>query len=47
LANPENGVPPHLAGVPPCLHKYEPLFRPAEKPVVAEEAAVPAEALAP
>jgi hypothetical protein len=22
----------HLAGVPPCLHKYEPLFRPAEAP---------------
>jgi hypothetical protein len=22
-------VPPHLAGIPRCLHKYEPLFRPA------------------
>ena len=21
-------VPPHLAGLPRCLHKYEPLFRP-------------------
>ena len=20
-------VPPHLAGLPACLHKYEPLFR--------------------
>jgi hypothetical protein len=20
---------PHLAGIPRCLHKYEPLFRPA------------------
>jgi hypothetical protein len=39
-------VPPHLAGVPPCLHKYEPLFRRAEEPAVAEETAVPAEAVA-
>ena len=21
-------IPPHLAGLPRCLHKYEPLFRP-------------------
>jgi hypothetical protein len=21
-------VPAHLAGIPSCLHKYEPLFRP-------------------
>ena len=23
-------VPAHLADVPPCLHKYEPLLRPAD-----------------
>ena len=27
LATPPLELPPHLAGVPPCLHKYEPLFR--------------------
>ena len=32
--NPGAQVPEHLAGVPPCLHKYEPLFRrPAETPL--------------
>ena len=46
LASPEGGVAPHLAGVPPCLHKYEPLFRRAEEPVAAEETAVPAEVVA-
>ena len=25
-------VPEHLADVPPCLHKYEPLLRHAEAP---------------
>ena len=25
-----NDLPAHLADVPPCLHKYEPLLRPAE-----------------
>jgi hypothetical protein len=25
--DPQHAVPPHLADVPPCLHKYEPLFR--------------------
>jgi hypothetical protein len=25
--NPAAQVPEHLAGVPTCLHKYEPLFR--------------------
>lgn len=30
-------LPAHLAGVPPCLHKYEPLFRePAVSLPVAE-----------
>jgi hypothetical protein len=24
---PESSLPPHLEGVPPCLHKYEPLLR--------------------
>jgi hypothetical protein len=24
-------LPPHLADVPACLHKYEPLLRPAAK----------------
>jgi hypothetical protein len=28
LAGPPEGVPAHLAGVPVCLHKYEPLLRP-------------------
>jgi hypothetical protein len=23
----EAGLPPHLAGVPACLHRYEPLLR--------------------
>jgi hypothetical protein len=27
LAAPRPELPPHLTGVPPCLHKYEPLFR--------------------
>jgi hypothetical protein len=27
LAAPHPELPPHLTGVPPCLHKYEPLFR--------------------
>lgn len=27
LAAPRVEPPAHLAGVPPCLHKYEPLFR--------------------
>ena len=27
LAEPPAGLPPHLAGLPACLHKYEPLFR--------------------
>jgi hypothetical protein len=37
LAAPQPGRPPHLAGVPPCLHKYEPLFRePALSSPVAE-----------
>ena len=31
-------LPPHLDGVPPCLHKYEPLFRRAH-----ERDSVPAE----
>ncbi len=32
LAAPEvDGVPPHLAGVPACLHKYEPLLREARE----------------
>ena len=30
--DPPTDVPPHLAGVPPCLHKYEPLFRRAAEP---------------
>jgi hypothetical protein len=33
-------VPEHLAGVPRCLHKYEPLFRPE---VAATRAATAAE----
>jgi len=32
------GVPPHLAGIPSCLHKYEPLFRTALAPVEPAEA---------
>jgi hypothetical protein len=27
LAKPPAHLPEHLAGVPNCLHKYEPLFR--------------------
>jgi hypothetical protein len=27
LATPRPELPPHLTGIPPCLHKYEPLFR--------------------
>jgi hypothetical protein len=27
LAAPRVELPSHLTGVPPCLHKYEPLFR--------------------
>ena len=27
LAAPPPELPPHLTGLPPCLHKYEPLFR--------------------
>jgi hypothetical protein len=29
-------LPPHLAGVPACLHKYEPLFRRAATPAEAD-----------
>jgi hypothetical protein len=25
--DPGRDLPPHLQGVPACLHKYEPLFR--------------------
>jgi hypothetical protein len=25
--DPDPDVPPHLVDVPPCLHKYEPLFK--------------------
>jgi hypothetical protein len=32
-------VPPHLAGVPECLHKYEPLLRRSWEERVAEERA--------
>ena len=27
LAGPARSLPPHLVGIPPCLHKYEPLLR--------------------
>jgi hypothetical protein len=27
LATPRPELPPHLSGLPRCLHKYEPLFR--------------------
>jgi hypothetical protein len=27
LGDRDAGLPPHLAGVPACLHKYEPLLR--------------------
>ena len=33
--NPGVDLPQHLAGVPPCLHKYEPLFRRAHEADVA------------
>jgi hypothetical protein len=36
-------VPPHLAGIPRCLHKYEPLFRREAEAAQAAAAAVPAE----
>lgn len=29
IESPGAGLPDHLLGVPPCLHKYEPLFRAA------------------
>lgn len=33
LADRDANLPPHLAGVPACLHKYEPLLRrAAERP---------------
>ena len=31
LGDRDAGVPEHLAGVPACLHKYEPLFRRTEE----------------
>jgi adenine-specific DNA glycosylase len=34
-------VPPHLAGVPACLHKYEPLFRRAADSAAAAVATAP------
>jgi len=27
IGEPRRDVPEHLAGLPPCLHKYEPLLR--------------------
>ena len=27
IEDPTAGLPEHLVGLPPCLHKYEPLFR--------------------
>ena len=43
LLKPKGGdVPGHLAGVPRCLHKYEPLFRRRD---AAEDAEAPAQAL--
>jgi hypothetical protein len=41
-ANPDALLPPHLVGVPACLHKYEPLFKRA---VEAERSAAGAPAL--
>ena len=46
LADRDAAVPPHLAGVPACLHKYEPLLKRAADAVVAPEPAEPAEAAA-
>ena len=34
LAERGGSTPPHLAGVPRCLHKYEPLFRRSEDPAL-------------
>ena len=31
LADRDAKLPPHLTGVPACLHKYEPLFRRPDK----------------
>lgn len=39
LAAPRLDVPPHLAGVPECLHKYEPLLRQSWQKIQAEERA--------
>ena len=38
LAAPRPELPPHLTGVPPCLHKYEPLFRAPATPLPVAEA---------
>ena len=35
---PAPGVAPHLDGLPPCLHKYEPLFRRDDAPAQREPA---------
>lgn len=32
LADRDAGLPPHLTGVPACLHKYEPLLRRLAQP---------------
>ena len=39
LADPHPKLPPHLTGVPPCLHKYEPLLRDPGVPLPAAAAA--------